>query len=110
MSCQVCTSMLLALRQWIIEYQTGYFNESIDIFKIIGSPDNFGTSTIKTQFLSFDVSFFKSVEELEVYFYSFKNKNSLEILFFSLIVFKPVKSLELIILKKLFVVYQFIIV
>ncbi|CAF1108604.1 unnamed protein product [Adineta steineri] len=32
--------------------------------QIIGSPDNFGTSTIKTQFLSFDVSFFKSVEEL----------------------------------------------
>ncbi|CAF4148376.1 unnamed protein product, partial [Rotaria sp. Silwood1] len=33
--------------------------------QIVGSPDNFGTSTIKTQFLSFDVSFFKSVEELE---------------------------------------------
>ncbi|CAF3406306.1 unnamed protein product [Rotaria sp. Silwood1] len=34
--------------------------------QIVGSPDNFGTSTIKTQFLSFDVSFFKSVEELEL--------------------------------------------
>ncbi|CAF1408042.1 unnamed protein product [Rotaria sordida] len=34
--------------------------------QIVGSPDNFGTSTIKTQFLPFDVSFFKSVEELEL--------------------------------------------
>lgn len=34
--------------------------------QIVGSPDNFGTSNIKTQFLPFDVSFFKSVEELEV--------------------------------------------
>ncbi|UJR21379.1 hypothetical protein I4U23_024471 [Adineta vaga] len=34
--------------------------------QIIGSPDNFGTSTIKTQFLAFDVVFFKSIEELEL--------------------------------------------
>ncbi|CAF0723655.1 unnamed protein product [Adineta ricciae] len=34
--------------------------------QIIGSPDNFGTSTVKTQFLPFDVSFCKSVEELEL--------------------------------------------
>jgi hypothetical protein len=37
------------------------------LFQIVGSPDNFGTSTIKTQFLPFDVLFFKSVEELEVH-------------------------------------------
>jgi hypothetical protein len=41
-------------------------NLFVFFLKIVGSPDNFGTSTIKTQFLPFDVSFFKSVEELEV--------------------------------------------
>ena len=63
--------------------------------KIIGSPDNFGTSTIKTQFLPFDVSFFKSVEELEVGHRNFQI--DLVFFLFSLIVFKPIKSLELII-------------
>jgi hypothetical protein len=58
--------MLPLLRQWTIEYKSDNFNKPVDIFKIVGSPDNFGTSTIKTQFLAFDVSFFKSVEELEV--------------------------------------------
>jgi len=70
MSCQVCTSMLPVLRQWTIDYKTKYSNKFVNIFKIIGSPDNFGTSTIKTQFLAFDVSFFKSVEELEVCYIS----------------------------------------
>ena len=46
--------------------------------KIIGSPDNFGTSTIKTQFLPFDVSFFKSIEELEVNGY----RDEMDVIFF----------------------------
>ena len=34
--------------------------------QIIGSADNFGASSIETQFVAFDVAFFKSVEKLEV--------------------------------------------
>lgn len=89
MSCQVCTSMLPMLRQSKFQYKIVIF---MIILKIVGSPDNFGTSTIKTQFLSFDVSFFKSVEELEVcrYYVLSKEKQLLTLLYIfnSLIVFK----------------------
>lgn len=55
---------------WFISKQYMMSNNLFQYFylKIVGTPENVGTSNIKTQFLSFDVSFFKSVEELEVYF------------------------------------------